>query len=140
MTSTKAHLIDGKQISKQVRDSVASYVKSLKEANKRLPGLAVVLVGNDPASQVYVSNKHKACNEVGFVSRSYDLAATTTQDELIALVDELNDDPEIDGILVQLPLPAGLNSEAILERIQVEKSIALVSSNIATGSIFNLAS
>ena len=118
-----AHLIDGKQIAKQVRQDVASYVKSLKEAGKRQPGLAVVLVGADPASQVYVSNKRKACEEVGFLSRSFDLPADSSQDELIALVDKLNDDAEIDGILVQLPLPAGLNAEAILERIHPHKDV-----------------
>ena len=118
-----AHLIDGKQIAKQVRQDVASYVKSLKEAGKRQPGLAVVLVGADPASQVYVSNKRKACEEVGFLSRSFDLPADSSQEELIALVDKLNDDAEIDGILVQLPLPAGLNSEAILERIHPHKDV-----------------
>ncbi|MFC3094709.1 bifunctional methylenetetrahydrofolate dehydrogenase/methenyltetrahydrofolate cyclohydrolase FolD [Alteromonas sediminis] len=121
--ATTAHLIDGKLISKQVRQDVASYVDSLKEANKRSPGLAVVLVGSDAASQVYVANKRKACDEVGFVSRSFDLPASASQDELIALVDELNEDPEIDGILVQLPLPAGLNSEAILERIHPHKDV-----------------
>jgi len=121
--SSTAHLIDGKLISKQVRQDVASYVDSLKEVNKRAPGLAVVLVGSDPASQVYVANKRKACDEVGFVSRSFDLPATATQEELIDLVDELNNDPEIDGILVQLPLPAGLNSEAILERIHPHKDV-----------------
>lgn len=118
-----AHLIDGKQIAKQVRQDVASYVKSLKEAGKRQPGLAVVLVGADPASQVYVSNKRKACEEVGFLSRSFDLPADSSQEELIALVDKLNDDAEIDGILVQLPLPAGLNAEAILERIHPHKDV-----------------
>jgi len=118
-----AHLIDGKQIAKQVRQDVASYVKSLKEAGKRQPGLAVVLVGADPASQVYVSNKRKACEEVGFLSRSFDLPADSSQEELIALVDKLNDDTEIDGILVQLPLPAGLNAEAILERIHPHKDV-----------------
>lgn len=118
-----AHLIDGKQIAKQVRQDVASYVKSLNEAGKRQPGLAVVLVGADPASQVYVSNKRKACEEVGFLSRSFDLPADSNQDELIELVDKLNNDPEIDGILVQLPLPAGLNAEAILERIHPHKDV-----------------
>ena len=118
-----AHLIDGKQIAKQVRQDVASYVKSLKEAGKRQPGLAVVLVGADPASQVYVSNKRKACEEVGFLSRSFDLPADSSQEELIALVDKLNDDTEIDVILVQLPLPAGLNAEAILERIHPHKDV-----------------
>ncbi|MEC9276591.1 MAG: tetrahydrofolate dehydrogenase/cyclohydrolase catalytic domain-containing protein, partial [Pseudomonadota bacterium] len=112
-----AHLIDGKLIAKQVRRDVALYVDSLKQAGKREPGLAVVLVGSDPASQVYVSNKRKACDEVGFNSRSYDLPADTSQQQLLDLVDELNEDPAIDGILVQLPLPAGLDAEQILERI-----------------------
>jgi len=118
-----AHLIDGKLIAKQVRRDVALYVDSLKQAGKREPGLAVVLVGSDPASQVYVSNKRKACDEVGFNSRSYDLPADTSQQQLLDLVDELNEDPSIDGILVQLPLPAGLNAEQILERIHPHKDV-----------------
>ncbi|MDY6925632.1 MAG: bifunctional methylenetetrahydrofolate dehydrogenase/methenyltetrahydrofolate cyclohydrolase FolD [Pseudomonadota bacterium] len=118
-----AHLIDGKLIAKQVRRDVALYVDSLKQAGKREPGLAVVLVGSDPASQVYVSNKRKACDEVGFNSRSYDLPADTSQQQLLELVDELNEDPAIDGILVQLPLPAGLNAEQILERIHPHKDV-----------------
>lgn len=118
-----AHLIDGKLIAKQVRRDVALYVDSLKQAGKREPGLAVVLVGSDPASQVYVSNKRKACDEVGFNSRSYDLPADTSQQQLLDLVDELNEDPAIDGILVQLPLPAGLNAEQILERIHPHKDV-----------------
>ncbi len=118
-----AHLIDGKLIAKQVRQHVASYVESLQQANKRQPGLAVVLVGHDAASQVYVANKRKACEEVGFISRSFDLPSDTTQQELLSLIDELNVDKEIDGILVQLPLPAGLNAERILERIQPHKDV-----------------
>ena len=118
-----AHLIDGKLIAKQVRRDVALYVDSLKQAGKREPGLAVVLVGSDPASQVYVSNKRKACDEVGFNSRSYDLPADTSQQQLLDLVDELNEDPAIDGILVQLPLPAGLDAEQILERIHPHKDV-----------------
>ncbi|RDV29297.1 bifunctional methylenetetrahydrofolate dehydrogenase/methenyltetrahydrofolate cyclohydrolase FolD [Alteromonas aestuariivivens] len=118
-----AHLIDGKLIAKQVRQHVASYVDSLKEAKKRPPGLAVVLVGSDAASQVYVANKRRACEEVGFVSRSYDLPADSSQQALLELVDTLNEDPEIDGILVQLPLPAGLNAEQILERIHPHKDV-----------------
>lgn len=118
-----AHLIDGKLIAKQVRRDVALYVDSLKQAGKREPGLAVVLVGSDPASQVYVSNKRKACDEVGFNSRSYDLPADTSQQQLLDLVDELNEDPSIDGILVQLPLPAGLDAEQILERIHPHKDV-----------------
>lgn len=118
-----AHLIDGKKIAKQVRQDVASYVSSLNDAKKRQPGLAVVLVGSDAASQVYVSNKRKACEEVGFVSKSYDLPADTSEEELLSLVDELNNDATIDGILVQLPLPAGLNAEKVLERIHPHKDV-----------------
>ncbi|MBE1287845.1 MAG: bifunctional methylenetetrahydrofolate dehydrogenase/methenyltetrahydrofolate cyclohydrolase FolD [Alteromonadaceae bacterium] len=119
----QAQLIDGKVIAQNVRQDVASYVSRAVAANKRAPGLAVVLVGSDPASQVYVNNKRKACDEVGFVSKSYDLPATTSQEELLALIDELNNAEEIDGILVQLPLPAGLNAEKILERINPYKDV-----------------
>lgn len=119
----KAHLIDGKLIAKNVRKDVAEYVTGAVAAQKRAPGLAVVLVGSDPASQVYVNNKRKACDEVGFVSKSYDLPATTGQNELLELIDTLNADDTIDGILVQLPLPAGLNSELILERINPHKDV-----------------
>lgn len=118
-----AHLIDGKLIARQVRQHVASYVDSLKASGKRPPGLAVVLVGSDSASQVYVANKRKACEEVGFVSRSFDLPSDTSQETLMALIDDLNNDNEIDGILVQLPLPAGLNSEKVLERITPHKDV-----------------
>ncbi|MGB2426339.1 MAG: bifunctional methylenetetrahydrofolate dehydrogenase/methenyltetrahydrofolate cyclohydrolase FolD [Alteromonas sp.] len=118
-----AHRIDGKVIAQQVRKDVAIYVQSLVEAEKRVPGLAVVLVGSDPASKVYVANKTKACDEVGFVSKHFDLAANTSQTELLNLVDELNQDDTIDGILVQLPLPAGLDAEEILERIHPHKDV-----------------
>ncbi len=118
-----AHLIDGKLIARQVRQHVASYVDSLKASGKRPPGLAVVLVGSDAASQVYVANKRKACEEVGFVSRSFDLPSDTSQETLLSLIDDLNNDNEIDGILVQLPLPAGLNAEKVLERITPHKDV-----------------
>ena len=121
--SEKAHIIDGKKIAKHVRANVGTYVESLIESGKRAPGLAVVLVGSDAASQVYVSNKRKACDEVGFISKSYDLPATTSQQDLLQLIDELNEDNEVDGILVQLPLPAGLNSEEVLERIHPHKDV-----------------
>lgn len=121
--SDKAHIIDGKQIAKHVRANVATYVNSLLDSGKRPPGLAVVLVGNNAASQVYVANKRKACDEVKFISKSFDLPATSTQEELLSLIDELNADGDIDGILVQLPLPAGLNSEEILERIHPHKDV-----------------
>ncbi|MFT5541454.1 MAG: methylenetetrahydrofolate dehydrogenase (NADP+)/methenyltetrahydrofolate cyclohydrolase [Glaciecola sp.] len=118
-----AQLIDGKKIAQHVRNNVHSYVDTLKEANKRMPGLAVVLVGENEASKVYVNHKTKACEEVGFVSKSYELPATTAETELFALIDELNADGTIDGILVQLPLPAGLDVENILERIHPHKDV-----------------
>ena len=118
-----AQNIDGTLISKTVRAEVAARVQARLDAGLRAPGLAVVLVGSDPASQVYVGSKRRACEEVGFVSKSFDLPATTTESELLALVDQLNNDPEIDGILVQLPLPAGIDSTQVLERIAPEKDV-----------------
>ncbi|PMH41886.1 bifunctional methylenetetrahydrofolate dehydrogenase/methenyltetrahydrofolate cyclohydrolase [Vibrio sp. 10N.286.49.B3] len=118
-----ARNIDGKLISQTVRSEVAARVKARTEAGLRPPGLAVVLVGDDPASQVYVGSKRRACEEVGFISKSFDLPATTTEEEILALVDQLNDDTEIDGILVQLPLPAGIDTTHILERIAPEKDV-----------------
>ena len=118
-----ASLIDGKAIAKQLRDSIKEKVYLRTSSGKRAPGLAVILVGCDAASQVYVGSKRKACEEVGFVSRSYDLPATTTQDELCAVIDELNNDADIDGILVQLPLPVGLDANLIIEQINPEKDV-----------------
>ncbi len=118
-----AQIIDGKAIAKSVRENVAQSVEKLKSKGKRAPGLAVILVGLDPASQVYVNNKRKACEEVGFVEKSYNLPDTTSQSTLLNLIDELNEDPEVDGILVQLPLPPGLSTEDILERIDPKKDV-----------------
>jgi len=118
-----ANIIDGKAIAKQVRNAVASKVKQRVENGLRAPGLAVVLVGLDPASQVYVGSKRKACEEVGFVSKSYDLPADSSEQQILDLVDSLNNDPEVDGILVQLPLPEGLNAEKVLERITPHKDV-----------------
>ena len=118
-----ASLIDGKAIAKQLRDSVKAQVTKRVDNGQRAPGLAVILVGSDPASQVYVGSKRKACEEVGFVSRSYDLPKTASEAELLALVSELNNDDAIDGILVQLPLPAGLNSDLIIEHINPHKDV-----------------
>jgi len=118
-----ARIIDGKAISQKVRHDVAIEVARMKEEGQRLPGLAVILVGLDPASQVYVSHKRKACDEVGFVSRSYDLPNTTEEQELLDLIDKLNNDEDIDGILVQLPLPDHINSELILEHIVPHKDV-----------------
>ncbi|WP_335927029.1 bifunctional methylenetetrahydrofolate dehydrogenase/methenyltetrahydrofolate cyclohydrolase FolD [Vibrio parahaemolyticus] len=118
-----AQNIDGTLISQTVRSEVAARVKARVAAGLRAPGLAVVLVGEDPASQVYVGSKRRACEEVGFVSKSFDLPASTSEEELLALIDELNNDNEIDGILVQLPLPAGIDTTHVLERIHPEKDV-----------------
>lgn len=118
-----AQYIDGKLISQTVRAEVAARVKARVELGLRAPGLAVVLVGEDPASQVYVGSKRRACEEVGFVSQSYDLPTTTSEAELLALIDKLNQDNTIDGILVQLPLPAGIDTTQILERILPDKDV-----------------
>jgi len=118
-----AKIIDGKAIALSVRQRVAARVAERKANGLRAPGLSVVLVGEDAASQVYVGSKRRACEEVGFISRSYDLPATTTQDELLALIDTLNADPAVDGILVQLPLPAHLDSTQVIERIIPDKDV-----------------
>jgi methylenetetrahydrofolate dehydrogenase (NADP+)/methenyltetrahydrofolate cyclohydrolase len=118
-----ASLIDGKAIAKQLRESVKEKVSQRISNGLRAPGLAVILVGSDPASQVYVGSKRKACEEVGFVSRSYDLPIDTSEQDLLALVSKLNNDDAIDGILVQLPLPEGLNSDLIIEHINPLKDV-----------------
>ncbi|MEA9390857.1 bifunctional methylenetetrahydrofolate dehydrogenase/methenyltetrahydrofolate cyclohydrolase FolD [Acerihabitans sp. TG2] len=118
-----AKLIDGKMIAQQVRDEVASQVRQRLADGRRAPGLAVVLVGEDPASQIYVASKRKACEDVGFLSRSYNLPDTVSEAELLELIDTLNDDERIDGILVQLPLPAGIDNISVLERIRPDKDV-----------------
>ncbi|WP_417656099.1 bifunctional methylenetetrahydrofolate dehydrogenase/methenyltetrahydrofolate cyclohydrolase FolD [Pseudidiomarina aestuarii] len=118
-----AQRIDGKAVAAQVRTQVRERVAARRQAGLRAPGLAVVLVGSDPASQVYVGSKRRACDEVGFVSKAFDLPATSTQAELEQLIDQLNADPEVDGILVQLPLPQGLDAQALLERIHPFKDV-----------------
>ncbi|PSV16663.1 bifunctional methylenetetrahydrofolate dehydrogenase/methenyltetrahydrofolate cyclohydrolase FolD [Photobacterium kishitanii] len=118
-----AQIIDGKIISQTVRQEVAARVKARTDAGLRAPGLAVVLVGQDPASQIYVGSKRKACEEVGFISKSFDLPSTASEQQLLDLIDELNQDPTMDGILVQLPLPAGMDCTRILERIDPEKDV-----------------
>ena len=118
-----AQIIDGKKISRQVREEIAAEVVKFKEKYNCAPGLAVVIVGNDPASQVYVRNKKRGCEEVGFYSESYELSENTTQEELIALVEKLNNDDKIHGILVQLPLPKHLNETEVLLKIKPEKDV-----------------
>ena len=118
-----ARILDGKRIADELLDSVAARVAARKAQGKRVPGLAVVLVGEDPASAVYVRNKRRACARVGFRSLDFDLPATTGEAELRALIDRLNGDPEVHGILVQLPLPAGINGTAIIDAIDPHKDV-----------------
>ena len=118
-----AKLIDGKAIAASLRQQIAERVAERRQQGLRTPGLAVILVGSDPASEVYVSHKRKDCEEVGFLSQAYDLPATTTQVELTDLIDRLNDDAEVDGILLQLPLPAHLDASLLLERIRPDKDV-----------------
>ena len=115
-------IIDGKKISADVRAQVAAETAQLKEQGI-VPGLAVIIVGDDPASRVYVNNKKKACADVGFNSEEYALPAETTQEELVALVKQLNERKDINGILCQLPLPKGLDDKAVINAIAPEKDV-----------------
>lgn len=118
-----AQIIDGKAIAAELRQDIKARVEQRLAKGLRAPGLAVILVGADPASQVYVGSKRRACEEVGFVSVAHDLPADTSEPSLLALIDELNDDPSIDGILVQLPLPAHIGTEKVVERIHPDKDV-----------------
>lgn len=118
-----AQLIDGKTISEALLTRVKAGVDARLAAGRRAPALAVVLVGNNPASEIYVRNKKRSCEKVGIRSVAFDLPASTTQAELLAIVDQVNADPEIDGILVQLPLPAHIDADAVIERIDPKKDV-----------------
>ena len=118
-----ANIIDGKAISAAVRGEIRENTRTFIEETGVTPGLAVIIVGSDPASQVYVRNKRRACEEVGFYSEAYELPEETTQAELEALVDRPNDNPAIHGILCQLPLPRHLDEESILLRINPAKDV-----------------
>jgi methylenetetrahydrofolate dehydrogenase (NADP+)/methenyltetrahydrofolate cyclohydrolase len=118
-----AELIDGKVFAARLRARVAEAVPTFVEAMDRAPGLAVVLVGEDPASQIYVRSKGKATVEAGMASFEHRLPDTTGQEELIALVEQLNEDDEVDGILVQLPLPAGIDDKAVIDAIDPDKDV-----------------
>ena len=125
-----AIIIDGKKVSAQVKEQVRIETEELVKKGIK-PGLAVIIVGDDPASRVYVNNKKKACEKVGFLSKEFALPATTTQEELLALVNELNEDKEINGILCQLPLPKGLDEKAVIEAISPLKDVdAFHASNV----------
>ena len=118
-----AQIIDGKAIAAELRQEIKARVEQRLANGLRAPGLAVVLVGSDSASQVYVGSKRRACEEVGFLSQSYDLPVDTTEENLLKLIDELNENPEIDGILVQLPLPEHIGTETVIERIHPDKDV-----------------
>ncbi|MES9859670.1 MAG: bifunctional methylenetetrahydrofolate dehydrogenase/methenyltetrahydrofolate cyclohydrolase FolD [Candidatus Thiodiazotropha sp. LLP2] len=118
-----AELLDGKAIAAELRAKIKAGVDNRIAAGLRRPGLAVVLVGENPASQVYVRNKRKSCEEVGFHSQSFDLPIDTSQADLLKIIDKLNDDESIDGILVQLPLPDQIDEEAVIERILPTKDV-----------------
>lgn len=118
-----AQIIDGKAIAARLRQDIHRQVDRRSAAGQRAPGLAVVLVGDNPASQVYVRNKRRACAEVGFYSELHELSADTSQQQLLDLIDRLNAKEEIDGILVQLPLPAQIDEEAVIERILPTKDV-----------------
>ena len=117
-----ANIIDGKAVSAQVKEDIRIETEKLKAQGIEI-GLAVVIVGNDPASQVYVRNKEKACEAVGFNSYKYALPEETTEQELLALVDKLNNDDKVDGILVQLPLPKHLDDKMIINNIRPDKDV-----------------
>ena len=118
-----AQIIDGKQIAAELRKSLKQRVDKRLAEGLRKPGLAVILVGNDPASEVYVRNKRKGCDEVGINSTAYDLDSSTTQEKLLSIIDELNEDPSIDGILVQFPVPEHIDTETVIERIRPDKDV-----------------
>jgi len=118
-----ANILDGRMVAAQIKEALKEKIKLLQDSGNRAPALAVILVGNDPASQIYVANKRKACIEAGFTSQAYDLPEDTSQETLAALIHKLNADPLIDGVLVQLPLPAHINSHTIIETIAPQKDI-----------------
>lgn len=118
-----AKIIDGKAIAAQLRDTLAHQVQQRLAQGLRPPGLAVILVGSDAASQVYVASKRKACQDLGILSFAYDMPHTTAQDTLLTLIDDLNSDIRVDGILVQLPLPEHIDSETVIERIRPDKDV-----------------
>jgi len=118
-----AQLIDGKAVATKLKLDLKKATELRLNSGKRRPGLAVVLLGNDPASQVYVGSKRRSCEEIGFKSDSYDLPTESSEQKLLALIDKLNADDEIDGILVQLPLPEHINADVVIEHIAPHKDV-----------------
>ncbi len=123
LNSGQANILDGLKASAAVIESVHSAIEQHVGAGGRRPGLAVVLVGNDTASSIYVRAKRRDCERAGIVARDFDLDASTSQDQLLSLIDQLNSDPVIDGILVQLPLPAHIDETQVTNRINPDKDV-----------------
>ncbi|MDQ5984323.1 MAG: Bifunctional protein FolD protein [Syntrophus sp. SKADARSKE-3] len=138
-----AIIIDGNKISREIRARIKEEAADLKARSGIVPGLAVVLVGEDPASKVYVRRKENACDEAGFLSREFKLSVETKETDLIAIIDELNNDPAIHGILVQLPLPGHIRTNAILDRIDPRKDVdgfhPVNAGRLFTGDSFHMA-
>jgi len=122
-TNMSAQILDGKALAARMRQSLTAEVTDLAEKHGRAPGLAVILVGSDPASHVYVRNKKAGCEKMGIASSAYDLPADTTQQHLLGLISELNADPKVDGILVQLPVPEHINPDSLIEAIDPGKDV-----------------
>ncbi|QLB18704.1 bifunctional methylenetetrahydrofolate dehydrogenase/methenyltetrahydrofolate cyclohydrolase FolD [Mannheimia granulomatis] len=118
-----AQIISGSAIASQIKLNISEKIAQYVQQGKRKPGLAVILVGEDPASQVYVGSKRKSCAEIGIESKSYDLSAETTESELLALIEQLNQDESVDGILVQLPLPKQIDSSKVIDAIVPHKDV-----------------
>ena len=118
-----AQIISGKEVAQKVRERIKSEVEALVEKTGKRPGLAVIIVGEDPASQVYVKNKCKACEEIGYRSVKHMLPTTTTEQDLLLLISELNANPDIHGILVQMPLPSHINEKVIMRAIKPSKDV-----------------
>lgn len=118
-----AQIIDGKTIAAELKQKIKAATQMRLATGKRRPGLAVILIGDNPASQVYVGSKRRSCEEVGFKSESFDLPETASEQELLNLITQLNEDDEIDGILVQLPLPAHFNTDVVIEHIAPHKDV-----------------
>lgn len=116
-------LIDGKKIGAEIKKEIAEQVKKMIDADERPPHLAAILIGNDPASETYVSSKGKACKEVGFDSSTYKFESDITERELLETVEFLNNDPEIDGFIVQLPLPDHIDEDKVIQAIKPEKDV-----------------
>lgn len=122
-TRMTAQILDGKQTAADLRQDIKKRVDQRLASGKRAPGLAVLKVGHDPASEIYVRNKRNACEEVGIISFAHDLPDSTSQEALLSLIDELNNDDRVDGILVQLPAPEHIDPQTILERINPDKDV-----------------